>query len=298
MDKNQNEVNPYPGLEHLSLKDLEELLRQDFRTSDDMDTDYTMAIMEVIKRRKTEDPNYMPADVQAARKSFEENYMNKESPYLHLFPSNETLEVAPEIPESPTRGSRKRLRRLITVAAVLVLLIGILTAQALGYNVFRIIAQWTTDTFTFGGTVVEYPSDPPLPFEVSPDRQYESIQEVLDDIGIILQVVPLWYPYGFVQTELIVTHFSESIIINSILESEDKLILISITVGVDSERFRIHEIDHSGVLVHEAGGITHYIMSNYDRMVAVWLNGNLEGSIQGDITEAELLRMIDSIYGG
>ena len=39
LDKNQNKKNPYPGLEHLSLEELEELLRQDFRATDDMDTD-------------------------------------------------------------------------------------------------------------------------------------------------------------------------------------------------------------------------------------------------------------------
>jgi len=302
MDNNELKNNPNLGLEKLSLEQLEELLQQDFCESDDMDTDYTIAIMEVIKKRKAEDPNYKPSDKKAAWKDFEENYMNNESPYLHLFPSDDLHEVVLNNPvsEKRMRGSVRKLRRTVAAAAVLVLLFGMLTAQALGYEVFQSIARWTSDVFTFGGVGTESPPAPHELIELPPDRQYETIQEILDVLGISLHITPQWHPYGFVQTELNVTQLSDRTVIRSILEKEARSILMRITISIDSygDHFMIHEINVDSVSIHEVGGITHYIMSNYDRMVAVWKNENLEVSIQGDITEADLLRMIDSIYGG
>ena len=45
-----------------------------------------------------------------------------------------------------------------------------------------------------------------------------------------------------------------------------------------------------------AGGITHYIMGNTETLSAMWINGNVEGCLQGELTLEELRQMIDSIY--
>jgi hypothetical protein len=56
--------------------------------------------------------------------------------------------------------------------------------------------------------------------------------------------------------------------------------------------------DDNPVREYISGGIMHYIFSNNERLVAVWEYDNVEVSITGSITEDELIRMIDSIYGG
>ena len=45
-----------------------------------------------------------------------------------------------------------------------------------------------------------------------------------------------------------------------------------------------------------AGGITHYIMGNTETISSMWINGCVEGHIQGELTLEELRKMIDSIY--
>ena len=298
MDANSTDKSQslYPGLESLSLEELQALIQEDFYASEGSDTDYITAILEVMEKREAEDPNHMPIDVDAAWKTFENNYMGKKSDYIDAFPHDDTL---PTIPETPIRGKTRKLPRMLAAAAVLVLLVGALTAQAFGYNVFQIVAQWTSDVFTFGGTRV-VSETPPLEIEIPPYRQFESIQEVLDVIDVMQLIAPTWYPNGFVQTELIVTQFPDHIKIIEILEYADRLVSVSIKVAVDSvnDIFGFHEINEDSVMAYQSGGITHYIMSNYERMAAVWLNENLEGSIHGDITEAELKGIIDSIYGG
>ena len=45
-----------------------------------------------------------------------------------------------------------------------------------------------------------------------------------------------------------------------------------------------------------AGGICHYIVANNEHVSTMWVNGCVEGYIQGDLTVEELRQMIDSIY--
>lgn len=42
--------------------------------------------------------------------------------------------------------------------------------------------------------------------------------------------------------------------------------------------------------------ICHYIAKNIDTYIAVWLNGNVECFIQGNLSEDDIKMMIDSIY--
>ena len=47
---------------------------------------------------------------------------------------------------------------------------------------------------------------------------------------------------------------------------------------------------------YSAGGICHYIVGNNETISAMWVNGYVEGHIQGELTLEELQQMIDSIY--
>jgi hypothetical protein len=95
MNEKTNKRQGYPGLEKLSLEELEELLRRYIDATDEPDMDYTKAILEVMESRSAEDPNYKPCDVEAGLKKFRENYMVKEPAYLHLFPSDDLPRGSP-----------------------------------------------------------------------------------------------------------------------------------------------------------------------------------------------------------
>ena len=45
-----------------------------------------------------------------------------------------------------------------------------------------------------------------------------------------------------------------------------------------------------------AGGVHHYIVGNNKTLSAMWVNGCVEGHIQGELTLEEMRQMINSIY--
>lgn len=48
----------------------------------------------------------------------------------------------------------------------------------------------------------------------------------------------------------------------------------------------------------ELGGIKHYFFWNSDRCVCAWTNGSFVCYISGDVSEAQLLKMVELIYEG
>ena len=299
MDETKQLDRPYPELENLELDELANLLRQDFYESDDMDMGYAMAILGVIERREKENTKIKQFDVETGLKNFKENYMGKSSDYIsiatHENPSSETTVNIPR----PQNNKKRSLSRRIAVAAVLVVLLGAMSAHALGYNLLNIVAQWTADVFGFRITVSE--SNTPLVLsEIPPDMQFTSIQHALDYIGITYPVAPTWIPDGFSQTSLSVVPMPDWINIFAFFEDGNRTLSIQVMVFYEEpdDNAVLYEKDDNPVIQYESGGLTHYIMTNNSRLVSVWINGNLECSIDGDISEAEIKQMIDSIYGG
>jgi hypothetical protein len=216
--------------------------------------------------------------------------MGKNPMYENAFKHNNSLGIA--------RGATKKLRRVIAVAAVLAVLFGTVTAHALGYNVFQSIAQWTDEIFTFRN-IQNDGEQRSISVDVPADGEYTSIIEALEALGVTESVVPKWYPDGFIQTEFSVVQMSDRTRIYAFYENDEQSFSISITAHAMSpdSYTGFYEKDSEPVLEYESGGTTHFIMSNNSRNAAVWISGNLECSIQGDIAKDDLLKMIDSIYG-
>lgn len=59
---------------------------------------------------------------------------------------------------------------------------------------------------------------------------------------------------------------------------------------------RIYEKSAGPVEEYYTHNICHYIAKNIDTYIAVWLNGNVECFIQGNLSEDDIKMMIDSIY--
>ena len=59
----------------------------------------------------------------------------------------------------------------------------------------------------------------------------------------------------------------------------------------------IFEKDENPPEEYVVHGVTHFILCNDHRYTAVWQRGDLECSIQSVCDRADLIRMIDSIYG-
>jgi len=283
-----NKKKPYSMLDKLNLEELHNLLQEDFNSSDDLDMEYITAILDVIKERENENSAPIIFNAESSWLSLEDNYLS-----AHPITTSEVTQIS----DARHIRGRRRIWQAVAAALVITLLFGAITAQAFGYNIFTMIAQWTDDVFTLSSSDDNF-SLHPEQIELPPDKQFETIQEALDFFDIHAHVIPHWIPDGFYQTNINALQIPDLTMINAFFENDDRTLFISYTIyndqSIDHTNFFVK--DDNPVREYQVWGIKHYIFTNDSRFVAVWMDGYIEGSINGNITEDELIRMINSIY--
>lgn len=194
-----------------------------------------------------------------------------------------------------TARRRAVLPRLLT-AAVIAILVTLLCVQGAGFDVFGVVGRWTQENFRFerdngaGGTVS--PAASP-----DPDASYATFQEALDDYGIEEALAPTWMPEGYEAQYIEAAPFVEFVIFSASYKNGSSELTFSYIYWTgDRYEASVVEKDDTPVIVYEKAGITHYIMSNGNVMVATWMHGTCECTMWGEVTAEELEQMIDSIY--
>lgn len=313
---NSGDRKDYSKYDKMSTESLEELLRLDAELPDGegSDIDEILYISEVIAKRDREQPTgqYSEADVDAAWETFQTKYL----PYatdgrsLYDFDDDEpgnTKAITPDMP-SPSgkkrisaRG-RRRLGRLASIAAAIALLIGIMTvtAYAMGYDLWAVVAQWTKETFTFVPASKATDIENPNASDALNSGEYVDLQAALDAYGITEQLVPTWIPEDFIvktvtvdeQSDLSYTAFYARYV------CEDKTIAIQINKYHDNQdvEYTTWQKDADDARTIEVNGHLFYIMTNMNRPLISWVQGPFECCIIGDLLETEIIEMAKSIY--
>lgn len=291
----EKEKKTYPGLDKLSTEELEKLLRQDIEADSEEvpDIAYISAILEVIHERRALEAEQESVDVEAAWQNFQQFY--REDP-LSLQNDSPRPEPSPHPRRSEQKAKSKKQggwRRLLPIAAIVAVLVcGSMAASAFGFDLFQLFAGWNSEHFQF----------------VSPWRTEEADEQGVDDPYWELRlavadftdadIVPKWFPSG----TQVITNISQ--------ETMSDGTRISVTYEYDNGRFNfviylyeipqeetaIYQKDDETIVEYHQNGIVHYIMNNNGRYGASWTNGNVECSIQGDLTLNDLEKMVDSIY--
>lgn len=278
----------YSKFDQLSTEELEILLKNDFESDETSDMDAVLYIMEVMARRKQEAGEN--PDAKQAWKSFNENYRHNTHAVW------EEAEDEAEIPPKPVSRKRKRIPvwfRVLGVAAVVAFVVSFtsIAKDAQSFNLWQIVAQWTSETFGFSQDVSNTQDTP----ENGESKQYNTLQEALDAYDIKEQVAPTWMPKGYILESVEVTESPQIVYFAASYRSKDKYILVKIK-DVQGEDGGAFEKDDTPLEIFEEHGITHYLMSNLDCEVAVWTNGKNECSISAPVSRDELKKMIQSIY--
>ena len=249
--------------------------------------------VELIKRINAtlgaKEEKQIDCDVDKAWREFTQEHMGSEP----LFPA----EIPPEDDRvSPIKGRRKRrpgFRALIIAAVVMALILcGMCTAGALDIDVWGAIATWTGDVFGFDLT----PEESPVP---SPDAcaPYDDLRSALDAYGVAEKILPTYLPEGYALTDFETTENAPdgTIFIAAYENGTNTLVYqyISSTSG-GGEYMK----DQGDPEVYTAGGVEHYIFTNVGQYEAVWRNEGFECCISGFDSRDELIKVIDSIYGG
>lgn len=270
----------------MSTDELQQILRDDASKSEgaESDTETLFYVMEVLaKRRQARNEGKSPEE---ALESFKKNY----------YTENDISSVSERTTAAFKPSSRGRWRRgLIAAAAMLVIVIGSsITANAMGFDLWEVIAKWTQETFHFGYAGEVNESGAPNSDYVNPCA---SLQDALDKNNVTVPLAPTWVPEGYSEDEIevVLTPLHRSVAAK--YDSIDGTIRIRIAEYLDTYPTQIEKSD-SLIEIYQVGAIEYYIFSNYDQLKAVWIFENYECYITGSVSLEEMKEMIDSIEKG
>lgn len=272
----------FSHLDKLSTEELQEILRQDSLLDDDSsDIDTILYITDLLAKRSDSSNN--SKDVEAAWKSFKENYYpyisDPEPLYSFDSPEDKVVKAKPR--------HLSRAMRTLSIAAVLAVVIisGSVTASAFGYNLWGAVAEWTRDTFGFTQSSQNNGIYP-----------FENLRDALAAYDIDEPIVPQWIPDGYGEDTVQAAETPDSKIIVAVSKYGSKEIKLEVKIFNDpSNRHWLYEMFEDDVEKYSSNGIDFYIMKNDDFTRVSWAVGSNECSILCSLKPKEIYRMIDSI---
>jgi hypothetical protein len=186
------------------------------------------------------------------------------------------------------RSRRPRFRRSLLIAAVVVIMVSLLSVQVFGTNVFQVIADWTSETFGFHTSA---PGET-VSVSVSDSETYLSLQDALAAYHISPASIPQVLPEGYVQVELLVEEDGSSFTAAYQLGEDSFCISVSKLDTLTQQRI---EKDAGDPELYSVGDIDIYIMENEGRYNAAWAMSEYEYAILGVSSKEVLYAMLNSI---
>ncbi|MDR1737099.1 MAG: hypothetical protein LBR85_09580 [Oscillospiraceae bacterium] len=193
--------------------------------------------------------------------------------------------------KTPPRPRRVRFSHLTAAAMVFAaLFIANAVTLAAGFDFFGTFARWTKDTvyFVFGSPP---PSEYPQPF-FDRNPEYVWLETALEENGVQIDL-PKYLPEGFYQHGVDVDGFTNYTCIlawfvdgeNSFSISIDQIPPNGVSGGAEVNPERGYEVYKDKYMV----------LTNYERVVAIWFQGCYQITLQGDLAFGQLTDILDSI---
>lgn len=178
------------------------------------------------------------------------------------------------------KRSQKLIRTaLIAAAVVAVMVIITVSAAAAGINLWGWVQVRGEGTVSF----------------VAEDALSKDIPAALKQAGIEEPLFPTWIPEGFLLYDQQI-RLDDSIIINSTYVCRDKTLSILIRSLDGDSKSGLIENEEVPFREYPFGGITHYIITNYEQLVAYWINDRFLITITGNVSIEEMEHIINSVY--
>ena len=273
-------------LEMMTAEQLEELLRQDAQAEDSrLSGEDILEIMEVIERKKNDTVTPQP-DVDAAWQDVKENYLGKAALYVPDMDEETDSRPADSSRITPKKKASRSLRTVL-IAAVLIVA---LCTTAVGKGLFRTIADWTRETFTFrdgedneGTTGVFIP-----------------LQKEVSEYGNESLMVPTWAPDGTEKLDGVTAtkQANKTRFMANYQTPDGEFCIVILLYDTKPEKY-VYLYEKNDTAIAEeyvANGIVHQIVCNNKTNTVVWAYDTAECSIHGDLSIDELKKMVDSIY--
>ena len=192
--------------------------------------------------------------------------------------------------------SRKALK-LLPLVAVLVLLIGTVSAQAFGENFFDLFAKWTSEIFHLDDSAKPEASIGHNDLEEGEVREYATPQEMLDDFGIKGQLIPTEVPAEF-GAPICWASCDESGLKLEILYQSSEHYIYLWYMQISKKNESAVEKNDRAVTSWDFEGIKHYQLADNGIQKVAWANGAFECLAQSNIESDVFRQVVESIYGG
>ena len=197
-------------------------------------------------------------------------------------------------------ASRKPVRKLagVAIAAVLILVFGVITPQALGAeNIFTLIGRWTASFFAFDKpeTMPERAaSQAPYVFRTD-NPGLQQLYDTVTEQGITQRVVPQWLPDGYELDKIKVERPENCVKVYACFVCGSQEISITIRIRLSDFNISYHK-DETDVEIYECGGVWHYIMGNESDVHIAWCTESVE-CLLCTASTSNLHDIIESVYG-
>ena len=192
--------------------------------------------------------------------------------------------------------SRKALK-LLPLVAVLVLLIGTVSAQAFGENFFDLFAKWTSEIFHLDDSAKPEASIGHNDLEEGEVRKYATPQEMLNDFGITGQLIPTEIPEEFDTPTCLASNDKSGLKLEILYENTEHYIFLWYS-QVSKDSLSSVEKNNQAVGSWNSGGIKHYQLADDGIEKIAWVNGNFECLAQSNLEREAFRQIVESIYGG
>ena len=261
-----------------SEEQLIDILRAEIE-SDDTDPELIESVNAALASKAGE----ISCDVDAAYERFQTQYLGTEPLYDDVLENYSEDDVHQKSHIKP-----RKLVRFAAIAAVLVALLlgGVITASAMGVDLWGAVVPWTSDLFGFSTMAND---------EKELADFLGGVQSALEERGVTADVVPSYIPDGYHQKEFLVTDTLTGGDVCCSFTNGDSELVLQYTVSRTTPPLEFPK-DEEEPELYVSSGIEHHIMTNEDEYVAVWVYEDVMCSITGIESKSELLKIVDSIY--
>lgn len=203
------------------------------------------------------------------------------------------------------RTWRMRPALAIAIIALLVLSVGTTVAYALGFNVWQYVVTWANDVLYIEKKADQEATQSLItvaPFERDDVGQVvfagvdDRFSQALTKYGVA-PILPTWKPEGFSNPNVSMSISDTLSIISAIYEGQDGREFIAAVewYGGPFESVLERNEDEEPILIQRPG-YDFWLISNVNRKELVWIDDPYMVSIGGDLTEDEIMMMIDSMF--
>lgn len=256
-------------LEQLSTKQLDEMLQAELQKRP-MDPEAVKMIMRILEER--EEPVVLTPEIQVAWKNFKKR--DKAS-------NNRRSWIGP-------------LLRVASVILILALLFVAMPQKAGAQSLWDRLLYVTESFFEFLNP--SDANDHRVGYEFKTDNQgLQKVYDAVVEMGITEPVVPMWIPKGYELTELKKDTNKVKAEISAVFMNSGYYLVYKID---KYKECATHDYYMDGVHIkeYEAAGVTHNVLQNNERFVAVWNRDNVECFLTLECQEDVLYKILNSIY--